>query len=158
MEGEDMPTNHARVAGGSGAPDFERLEALTRSLRREVLIMTTEAGSGHPTSSFSTVEVLTALYFGGILRYDANKPDWPERDRFILSKGHAAPILYAVLAEAGYFSKDRLNTLRKIDSELEGHPNMLRVAGVEASTGSLCRSAWATRSTRDSTTSTTTSS
>ena len=118
-------------------PDFEKLTEMTKALRRDVLRMTTAAGSGHPTSSFSAVEVLTALYFGGILRYDPSRPEWNERDRFILSKGHAAPILYAVLAEAGYFPKDQLNTLRKIDSPLEGHPNMRRVPGVEASTGSL---------------------
>jgi len=102
-----------------------------------VLIMTTEAGSGHPSSSFSAVEILTQLYFGGILRYNPQQPHWPDRDRFILSKGHAAPILYAVLAEAGYFPKDELKTLRKLGSPLEGHPNMRRLPGVEASTGSL---------------------
>jgi transketolase len=78
-----------------------------------------------------------ALYFGGVLRYDPKNPHWPERDRFILSKGHAAPLLYAVLAEAGYFSPDLLPTLRKLGSPLEGHPNMRRLPGVEASTGSL---------------------
>jgi transketolase len=118
-------------------PDFEKLKEMAKTLRRDVLEMTSEAGSGHPTSSLSAVEVLTALYFGDVLRYDPTEPEKPTRDRFIMSKGHAAPILYAVLAEAGYFPKDRLNTLRKIDSPLEGHPNMLRVPGVEASTGSL---------------------
>ncbi|GBD21491.1 Transketolase 2 [bacterium HR28] len=117
--------------------DLDRLEALARQLRREVLIMTSEAGSGHPTSSFSAVEILVALYFGGILRYDPAQPHWPDRDRFILSKGHAAPILYAVLAEAGFFPKDLLRTLRRLGSPLEGHPNMRRLPGVEASTGSL---------------------
>jgi transketolase len=130
MKGAGMTAHH-------GAPDFAQLSELATSLRRDVLIMTSEAGSGHPTSSMSAVEVMTALYFGGILRYDASKPDKADRDRFILSKGHASPILYAVLAEAGYIQKDQLNTLRKIDSPLEGHPNMLRVPGVEASTGSL---------------------
>jgi transketolase len=75
--------------------------------------------------------------WGNILHYDAQRPNWPERDRLILSKGHAAPALYAVLAEAGYFSRDLLNSLRKMGSPLEGHPNMTRLAGVEASTGSL---------------------
>ena len=117
--------------------DAARLSDLARRLRREVLEMTTAAGSGHPSSSFSAVEILTALYFGGVLRYDPQNPHWPGRDRFILSKGHAAPILYAVLAEAGYFPKDELNTLRQYGSPLEGHPNMRRVPGVEASTGSL---------------------
>jgi transketolase len=119
------------------AQEIDRLVALARELRREVLIMTTEAGSGHPTSSMSAVEIMVALYFGGILRYDPHRPDWPDRDRFILSKGHAAPILYAVLAEAGYFPKEQLMTLRKLGSPLEGHPNMRRLPGVEASTGSL---------------------
>lgn len=83
------------------------------------------------------VEIVTVLYFGGVLRYDTSAPRDPGRDRFILSKGHGAPGLYAVLAEAGYFSVDELNTLRKLGSPLEGHPNMNRVPGVEASTGSL---------------------
>ncbi|HKB37073.1 MAG TPA: transketolase, partial [Gemmataceae bacterium] len=85
----------------------------------------------------SAVEIAVALYFGGILRHDPKNPHWPQRDRFILSKGHAAPLLYAVLAEAGYFPTSLLPTLRKLDSPLEGHPNMRRLAGVEASTGSL---------------------
>jgi transketolase len=85
----------------------------------------------------SGVEIAVALYFGDVLRYDPKNPHWPQRDRFILSKGHAAPLLYAVLAEAGYFSKDLLPTLRKLGSPLEGHPNMRRLCGVEASTGSL---------------------
>ena len=113
------------------------LEEVGRRLRRHIITSTTAAGSGHPSSSLSLVEVLSTLYFGGFLRYDATKPDDPSRDRFILSKGHAAPILYAVLAEAGYFSSDELQNLRKLGSPLEGHPNMCRVAGVEASTGSL---------------------
>src|SRR4051794_28411817 len=99
--------------------------------------MTTEAGSGHPSSSLSAAEVVTALYFGGFLRHDPKKPRWPDRDRFILSKGHAAPVLYAALAEAGYFPKEEIMTLRKLGSPLEGHPNMTRLGGVEASTGSL---------------------
>ncbi|MDW7981904.1 MAG: transketolase [Thermomicrobium sp.] len=117
--------------------EVARLEDLARTLRREVLTMTSEAGSGHPTSSLSAVEILVALYFGRLLRYDPARPHWPERDRFILSKGHAAPILYAVLAYAGFFPKDALRTLRRLGSPLEGHPNMRRLPGVEASTGSL---------------------
>jgi transketolase len=99
--------------------------------------MTTRAGSGHPSSSLSGIDILTALYFGGVMRYDPRRPDWPVRDRFILSKGHAAPALYAVLAEAGYFDRALLATLREIGSPLEGHPNMRVLPGVEASTGSL---------------------
>src|SRR5438046_10498060 len=94
------------------------LEAKTRSIRRDIITSTTTAGSGHPTSSLSGVEIATALYFGGVLRYDPKNPQWPQRDRFILSKGHAAPLLYAVLAEAGYFSPDLLPSLRKLGSPL----------------------------------------
>jgi transketolase len=108
-----------------------------KAIRKDILRMTTEAGSGHPSSSLSATEIVTALYFGGFLRYDPANPRWPDRDRFILSKGHAAPVLYAALAEAGYFPVDQLMTLRKLGSPLEGHPNMTRLGGVEASTGSL---------------------
>jgi transketolase len=118
-------------------PSLADLQVKARELRKHIITSTTTAGSGHPTSSLSGVEIATALYFGGILRYDPKNPHWPGRDRFMLSKGHAAPLLYAVLAEAGYFSKDLLPTLRKLDSPLEGHPNMRRLPGVEASTGSL---------------------
>ena len=99
--------------------------------------MTTRAGSGHPSSSLSAIDVLTALYFGGVMRYEAGRPGWSGRDRFIMSKGHAAPALYAVLAEAGFFDADMLRTLRCIGSPVEGHPNMRVLPGVEASTGSL---------------------
>jgi transketolase len=119
------------------ALDFDSLRAWAKTIRAEILRSTTEAGSGHPSSSLSAVEVLTALYFGGFLKYDPKNPHWPDRDRFILSKGHAAPVLYAALAEAGYFPREQLMTLRKLGSPLEGHPNMTRLGGVEASTGSL---------------------
>jgi len=113
------------------------LLARAKTIRKHIITSTTTAGSGHPTSSLSAVEAAVALFFGGLLRYDPKKPHWPQRDRFILSKGHAAPLLYAVLAEAGYFPVSELATLRKLDSRLEGHPNMRRLPGVEASTGSL---------------------
>lgn len=113
------------------------LQAKAKAVRRHIINSTTAAQSGHPTSSMSATDLTVALYFGGVLRYDAKNPHWPGRDKFILSKGHAAPLLYAVLAEAGYFSTDLLPSLRKIGSPLEGHPNMRRLAGVEASTGSL---------------------
>lgn len=115
----------------------EELRKTVWKLSRQILQMTTEAGSGHPSSSLSAIDVLVALYFGGILRYAAATPDWPQRDRFILSKGHAAPALYAVLAEAGYFDVGLLAELRELGSPLEGHPNMRVLPGVEASTGSL---------------------
>jgi transketolase len=117
--------------------DQAELENITRRLRRDIVTSTTAAGSGHPSSSLSMVELVTVLYFGGVLRYDPSDPQNPQRDRFILSKGHGAPGLYAVLAEAGYFPVEDLATLRKLGSPLEGHPNMNRLAGVEASTGSL---------------------
>src|SRR5215510_12284366 len=113
------------------------LKARAKSIRKNIITSTTTAGSGHPTSSLSAVEIAVVLYFGGVLRYDPKNPQWPQRDRFILSKGHAAPLLYAVLAEAGYFSTELLPTLRKLGSPLEGHPNMRRLPGVEASTCSL---------------------
>jgi transketolase len=116
---------------------LDELRERAREIRRDIVTMTTEAGSGHPSSSLSATEVVTALYFGGFLRYDAKTPHWPDRDRFILSKGHAAPVLYAALAHAGYFPREQLMTLRKLGSPLEGHPNMRKLAGVEASTGSL---------------------
>lgn len=117
--------------------DRTELEGIARRLRRNIVSSTTEAGSGHPSTSLSMVEVLTVLYFGGILRYDPAGPHDPDRDRFILSKGHGAPGLYSALAEAGYFPVEELITLRKLGSPLEGHPNMCRLPGVEASTGSL---------------------
>lgn len=116
---------------------MDELQDTAYRLSREIIDMTTRAGSGHPSSSLSAIDVMTALYFGGIMCYKPSQPDWPDRDRFILSKGHGCPALYAVLAEAGYFDPALLETLRQIDSPLEGHPNMRALAGVEASTGSL---------------------
>jgi transketolase len=113
------------------------LSEIAKRIRRHIITSTTEAGSGHPSSSLSGVEAGVALFFGDVMRYDPKRPDWEGRDRFILSKGHAAPLLYALLAEAGYFPVEELATLRKFGSRLEGHPNMRRVPGVEASTGSL---------------------
>jgi transketolase len=113
------------------------MKETAKALRRDIIRMTTAAGSGHPTSSLSAVEMVTALFFGGFLRYDPAAPHDPHRDRFILSKGHAVPVLYAALAEAGYFPIEELLTLRKLGSPLEGHPVMGRLPGIEASTGSL---------------------
>ncbi len=106
-------------------------------MRRDIIDMLTEAGSGHPGGSLSAVEIVAALYFGGYLRYDPRNPQWAERDRFILSKGHGVPVQYAALAQAGFFPHDELLTLRKIDSRLQGHPVLGTAPGVEASTGSL---------------------
>ncbi len=117
--------------------DIAKLKEIARDLRLDVLDMTTRAGSGHPSSCYSAVEILTALYFGGILRYRSEEPLWPGRDRFIMSKGHAAPLLYATLARAGYFDQKELNRLRQIDSPVQGHPIQNIMPGVEATTGSL---------------------
>src|SRR5690606_38642418 len=106
-------------------------------IRRHIVQMLAKAGSGHPGGSLSAVEIVTALYFGGIMRYDPQRPDWPDRDRFILSKGHGVPVQYAAMAEAGFFPVSELETLRKIDSRLQGHPVYWSVPGIEASTGSL---------------------
>ena len=115
----------------------EDLKKKTRTLREHIIRMTTEAGSGHPSSSLSAVEVVTALFFGGFMKHDPKDPKAKDRDRFVLSKGHAVPVLYAALAESGYFGVDMLMTLRKLGSPLEGHPNMRRLDCMEASTGSL---------------------
>jgi transketolase len=115
----------------------ESLQSIARELRLDILEMTTKAASGHPSSSFSSVEIVTALFFGGILQYKEQNPWWPARDRFIMSKGHAAPLLYAALARAGYFDREMLWTLRQIDSPVQGHPVQGLLPGVEATTGSL---------------------
>ncbi|GAW93166.1 transketolase [Calderihabitans maritimus] len=116
--------------------NYKFLEEKAKTIRKDIVTMITEAGSGHPGGSLSAVEIVTALYFQE-MRIDPQRPDWPERDRFVLSKGHAAPLLYAVLAERGYFPKEELYTLRKIGSRLQGHPDMNKLPGVEMSTGSL---------------------
>ena len=111
------------------------LTSIGRSLRRSIVTMTAEAGSGHPGGSLSAVEILTSLYFK-VLRHRPDDPSWPARDRFILSKAHACPVLYAALAEAGYFRKKELMTFRKVDSRLQGHAH-IKTPGVEMSGGSL---------------------
>ncbi|MGF7184706.1 transketolase [Desulfitispora alkaliphila] len=107
-----------------------------KEIRRDIVNMITEAGSGHPGGSLSAVEILTYLYFKE-MNVDPKNPKDENRDIFILSKGHAAPVLYATLAAKGYFPKDELGKLRKLGSMLQGHPDMERVPGVEMSTGSL---------------------
>jgi transketolase len=117
--------------------DIEKLKEIARQLRLDILDMTEKAASGHPSSSFSAVDLVTALYFGGALNFRADDPWWPDRDRFIMSKGHAAPLLYAVLAHAGYFDREYLWRLRQLDSPVQGHPVQGLLPGVEATTGSL---------------------
>jgi transketolase len=114
----------------------EELRRLSRKVRADVLRATTEAGSGHPGGSLSATDILVTLYWR-VLRHDPENPGWPERDRFILSKGHAAPALYTVLAERGYFPKEELHNLRLHGSMLQGHPDATRTPGVEVSSGSL---------------------
>jgi len=115
---------------------IKSLESKARKVRKHILEMTTEACSGHPGGSMSALEVIVALYFYK-MRHRPEEPDWPDRDRFVLCKGHAAPALYSVLAEAGYFHVEELNRFRHIDSFLEGHPCRRSVPGVDVSTGSL---------------------
>ena len=112
------------------------LTTLARRLRRHVVTMIGRVGSGHPGGSLSAVEIVASLYFR-VMRHDPNNPEWPERDRFILSKGHAAPLLYAVLAESGYFPVEELVTLRQLNSRLQGHTDRRRTPGVESTSGSL---------------------
>ncbi|TWU06930.1 Transketolase 2 [Symmachiella macrocystis] len=125
------------MSAESKSMSVDELKVQGRTIRELIIRMTTAAGSGHPSSSLSAVEVVTALFFGGIMKYDPKKPHWAGRDRFILSKGHAVPVLYAAMAEAGYFTPEETMTLRKLGSKFEGHPNMKRMDGIEASTGSL---------------------
>ena len=117
-------------------PDLHKLEGMAKQIRRDIITMLVESASGHPGGSLSAVEIVTALYFQE-MRIDPANPRWPERDRFILSKGHAAPVLFSALAERGYFPREELMTFRKINSRLQGHPDMNKAPGVEMSTGSL---------------------
>ncbi len=115
---------------------IEELEEIARKVRVHVVESTHEAGSGHPGGSLSATDILTALYFE-IMEHRPKEPDWLDRDRFVLSKGHAAPALYGVLAESGYFPVEKLMELRKLGSMLQGHPDMNKTPGIDASTGSL---------------------
>jgi transketolase len=115
---------------------ISELKEKAKQMRRDIVNMITTAGSGHPGGSLSSVEILTSLYFE-ILNHNPADPHWAERDRFILSKGHAAPVLYAALAASGYLSQEELCTLRKLDSRLQGHPECEKTPGVEMSAGAL---------------------
>lgn len=116
--------------------DSKSLEERSKIIRRHIVRMLAKAGSGHPGSSLSTVDLLVTLFYNK-LRHNPQQPSWPERDRFVLSKGHGCPALYAVLAEMGYFSVDKLDTLRQFGSILQGHPCMKTTPGIEISGGSL---------------------
>lgn len=113
------------------------LKQLSVSLRKKILTMVYQAGSGHLAGSLSSLDIMVALYFGGILKYNSENLNWLERDRFLLSAGHLCPALYAVLSEAGFFSEKKLNTLRDLDSPLQGHPERGRLPGIEISAGLL---------------------
>lgn len=116
--------------------NYEELKSIAKSLRINIIKMLEKSQSGHPGGSLSACEILTALYFKE-MNIDPKNPHWEDRDRFVLSKGHAAPVLYAALAERGYFPKEELNSLRKINSMLQGHPDMKGTPGVDMTTGSL---------------------
>jgi transketolase len=127
------PLNNSQAGVFSSS---EELKEVAKRLRRDIVTMIAKAGSGHPGGSLSAVEILTLLYWR-IMRHKPSDPQWPDRDRFILSKGHAAPVLYAVLAECGYFPKSELSTLRQLGSHLQGHADRTSTPGVEMSSGSL---------------------
>ena len=125
------------MSPSSGPPRYsiEEIKGIARELRRDVVKMTFTAGSGHPGGSLSELDILTSLYLG-VMRHNPKDPKWPDRDRFILSKGHACPGLYAVLARCGYFPQEELSSFRKIDSRLQGHAHIM-TPGVEMNSGSL---------------------
>ena len=126
--------DNSSPASKSLSPDEMKIKA--RKIRRDIINMISTAGSGHPGGSLSAVEIMTALYFK-VLRHNPAEPAWPDRDRFVLSKGHAAPVLYSTLCEAGYLPEAELCTLRQIDSRLQGHPECNVTPGVEMSAGAL---------------------
>jgi transketolase len=115
---------------------ISRLEDIARELRITDIEMISEAGSGHPGGTLSAADMVAALFFHK-LRLRPEEPGWPDRDRFILSKGHCIPIVYAAMAKRGFFDPGQLKTLRKLGSPLQGHPDRTRLPGIEASTGSL---------------------
>jgi transketolase len=112
------------------------LKKIAKWIREQILRSTSKAGSGHPGGSLSSTDIITALYFYK-MDHNPKKPNWPDRDRFVLSKGHCVPAQYAALAKCGYFPEKELMTLRKLGSRLQGHPEMRRCPGIEASTGPL---------------------
>lgn len=117
--------------------DPSQVRDVATQMRIDIIEMLTAAGSGHPGGSLSAADIVATLYFGGVLRHDSANPKDPARDRFVLCKGHAAPVLYAALGEAGYFSKDEFSGLRHLGRMLQGHPDASKTPGVEVSTGSL---------------------
>ena len=119
------------------SPELIRmLEGKARIIRQDIIIMIGAAQSGHPGGSLSATDIVAALYFH-VMRCDPKNPAWPDRDRFVLSKGHACPVLYAALAEAGFYPKEEIITFRNINTRLQGHPDMKKLPGIEFTTGSL---------------------
>ena len=116
--------------------NIEELKGIAKVIRKDIVMMLTESASGHPGGSLSSADIMTALYFHE-MNVDTKNPHDPNRDRFVLSKGHAAPVLYSALARKGFFNTAELKTLRKFGSNLQGHPNMNDVSGIDMSTGSL---------------------
>jgi len=116
--------------------DVRLIAEKAKEIRRQIIRMIGAAQSGHPGGSLSAADIVATLYFHE-MKVDPAHPDWPERDRFVLCKGHAAPVLYAALAEKGFLPKEELLTLRRLNSRLQGHPDMKKLPGVEMSTGSL---------------------
>jgi transketolase len=114
----------------------EELEQMAVTIRCDIIEMIATAKAGHPGGSLSATDIVTALYFR-VMNLDPKSPDWPDRDRFILSKGHACPVWYAALAERGYYDKVHLSTLRKLNSILQGHPDMRKTPGIDMTAGSL---------------------
>ena len=115
---------------------LKELKQITKELRKSILKMTHAQASGHPGGSLSATEILTVLYFA-VMNYDAKNPTWNERDRLVVSKGHSTPLVYSILAKAGYYKGDDLLSFRKLGSPYQGHTDRMRVPGVEVSTGSL---------------------
>lgn len=116
--------------------DIEKLTAMSNVIRRDIITMTNKAKSGHPGGSLSAADVIAVLYFH-IMNIDPKHPDWSDRDRFILSKGHCCPALYSALAHRGYFDVSHLDTLRQYKSILQGHPDMRKTPGIDMTSGSL---------------------
>jgi transketolase len=115
---------------------IQELKTMAATIRCDIIDMITTANAGHPGGSLSAADIVTALYFR-VMRIEPKNPGWPDRDRFILSKGHACPVWYAALAERGFFDKSHLATLRRMDSILQGHPDMRKTPGIDMTTGSL---------------------
>ena len=117
--------------------NITELKAMSRTVREDILTMVHKAGSGHPGGSLSATDLMVGLYFGGMMKVDPQNPDWDGRDRFILSKGHVAPVVYSVLARKGFFPVEELGTLRRLGSILQGHPHKQSTPGLDCSSGSL---------------------